>query len=268
MSSAILYVAIVAIWACVLIPRWLRHSPSVAENTAEEYGASSTGPPVAESTEFSADGFSADPVEVDVAEVDVAEVDVAEVAAAEFSDDELSDDEPDEGSPPPRAPLTREESRRRMLAARRRLLILLASLEVAACALPLLGLAALWVIFPPTVMLLGYTLLLREASKADRERAERDSEALARAHGRTGSRAATAAPSASAPSAPSASAPSASAPPASAAPAAPAYPEPEDYEDLGHARDYAPGLAGKYTTSNADVTDPAEYPEYKRAVGD
>ena len=36
MSSAILYVAIVAIWACVLIPRWLRRdSARGAGDTAD-----------------------------------------------------------------------------------------------------------------------------------------------------------------------------------------------------------------------------------------
>ena len=36
MSSAILYVAIVAIWAGVLIPRWLRRDTSAATATSEQ----------------------------------------------------------------------------------------------------------------------------------------------------------------------------------------------------------------------------------------
>ena len=45
---------------------------------------------------------------------------------------------------------------------------------------------------------------------------------------------------------------------------------PADYEDSG--RDFAPGLAGKYTTSNADPEPAAEEYVYEvprlRAVGD
>ena len=36
LSSAILYVAIVVIWACVLIPRWLRRDTSVAVAASAE----------------------------------------------------------------------------------------------------------------------------------------------------------------------------------------------------------------------------------------
>ena len=78
-------------------------------------------------------------------------------------------------------PLSAEESRRRMLAARRRLLLMLIGLEVAAIALAVLGLAAVWVVVPPSIMLIGYLLLLREAGQADAERAQYEAEAAARA---------------------------------------------------------------------------------------
>ena len=45
MSSAILYLAIVAIWACVLIPRWLRRD-SAAGVAAAPHGTGSRAPPV------------------------------------------------------------------------------------------------------------------------------------------------------------------------------------------------------------------------------
>ncbi len=49
-----------------------------------------------------------------------------------------------------------------------------------------------------------------------------------------------------------------------------AAPVPADYEESG--RDFAPGLAGKYTTSNADQEPEAEEYTYEpprlRAVGD
>jgi hypothetical protein len=138
-----------------------------------------------------------------------------------------------------------------MLAARRRLLLMLLALEAAAIALTVLHLAALWVLIPPTIMLIGYLLLLREAAHADVERARREAEAEAEA-ARSRARAEARARTRDRRTAP---------PPAPAVP----EPAPEDYSDLGDGRDYAPGLAGKYTTSNSGVVDLSEY---KRAVGD
>ena len=59
-----------------------------------------------------------------------------------------------------------------MLSARRRLLGMLLALVAGSGALAYTGMAAWWVVVPPTVMLLGYLALLREASKADAERRE------------------------------------------------------------------------------------------------
>jgi hypothetical protein len=59
-----------------------------------------------------------------------------------------------------------------VLSARRRLLGMLVVLTIGSTALAVTGLAAWWVVVPPTVMLLGYMALLREASKADAERRE------------------------------------------------------------------------------------------------
>jgi hypothetical protein len=142
-----------------------------------------------------------------------------------------------------------------MLKARRRLLTMLLALEGAAIALAVTHLAALWVVIPPSVMLAGYMLLLREAAHADTERVERDREraaaqAQAQARVRAQERARAREHAAS------------RAPAPVAAPAA--------YEEAGPGRDFAPGLAGKYTTSNADVTGTADQPDerYLRAVGD
>ena len=59
-----------------------------------------------------------------------------------------------------------------MLTARRRLLGMLLALAIGSGALAYTKMAAWWVIVPPTVMLLGYLVLLREASRADAERRE------------------------------------------------------------------------------------------------
>ena len=159
-----------------------------------------------------------------------------------------------------------------MLAARRRLLMMLAGLEIAAAALGLTGLAAVWVVIPPTVMLAGYLLLLREAAKADAERAQHDAETAAHARERATARARAA--RRVTPADGTSAAGVAAAAEALAAKLA-AAPVPADYEDAG--RDFAPGLAGKYTTSNADADVADEdyddgYDGYEaprlRAVGD
>jgi hypothetical protein len=60
----------------------------------------------------------------------------------------------------------------KVLSARRRLLYLLLVLALGSGALAVTKMAAWWVVVPPTIMLLGYTGMLREASKADAERRE------------------------------------------------------------------------------------------------
>ncbi len=264
MSSAILYVTIVAIWACVLIPRWLRRDS--ARGAADTAGEAVPGDAVldddAGDTADSDDGGRAagaagaerpGPVRAGpVRAGPVRATRAVEVAAAAVEDVAEAEDPADEAP----APLTSQESRQRMLAARRRLLGMLLVLETAAIALAMLGLAALWVVIPPSVMLAGYMLLLREAAHADRERAAREQEAasardLARERARARVRAAATAP----------------APAPAAVPAAPAA----GYEEAGPGRDFAPGLAGKYTTSNADIVDTSGEQtgeRYLRAVGD
>jgi hypothetical protein len=237
MSSAILYLAIVAIWACVLIPRWLkRDSARVA------------------------------PAPVTAESPDLAEFD------AEAEDGTPEDEAPRRIRARARTvePLSAEEARRRMLGARRRLLLTLIGLEAAAIALAFLGLAAVWVVVPPSIMLIGYLLLLREAAQADAEWAQYEAEAAARAREHeiahtAQARRVTPADGTSTESIGGAAA-------ALAAKFA-AAPVPADYEDSGPGRDFAPGLAGKYTASNVgaeadeDHCDTYEAPRL-RAVGD
>jgi hypothetical protein len=245
MSSAILYLAIVAIWACVLIPRWLKRD-----------SARGTAAPVLQEPPVPAE-----------AGLDAADTDRSGQDADEAVDE---DDAPHQSRflARTRGPLTAEESRRHMLAARRRLLLMLLGLEIAAVALAVLRLAAVWVVVPPSVMLGGYLLLLREAAKADAEQAAYEAEAAVQAaeQARAQAREAVPAEDTEAEDVPAAAA-------ALAAKFA-AAPVPADYEDAGPGRDFAPGLAGKYTTSNADA-EPADEDYYEtyevpplRAVGD
>jgi hypothetical protein len=140
-SSAILYAAIIAIWAGVLIPRWLKRS-SVS--------------PVAAS---------------DVSELPEAPAEVAEEPPPGRRQRRAGDvrRSPDSGSA---GSAGVDPGRRRVLAARRRLLGLLVLLAAAAGALAYTRMAAWWVVVPPSVMLLGYLPLLRAASKVDAERRE------------------------------------------------------------------------------------------------
>jgi hypothetical protein len=245
MSSAILYLAIIAIWLCVLIPRWLKRDSARGAVVASDAAAGGETP-----VTTTAD---ADPaVQVEDGGPRAAESgEVARPAAA------------------PTPPLSAEEARRRIMTGRRRLLGMLILLEIAAVALAVVGLAALWVIIPPTIMLTGYLLLLREAAHADAERAQREAEAAAHARERAKAKAARARARARAAQR---STPAEGTPMEAAALAAKfaAAPVPADYEDSG--RDFAPGLAGKYTTSNADPEPASEDYVYEvprlRAVGD
>ena len=122
-------------------------------------------------------------------------------------------------------------------------------------------------VIPPSIMLIGYLLLLREAAQADAERARHEAEAAAQARARL-AHARRATPAEGTSTAGVAAAAAALAARLAAAPVA------ADYEDSGPGRDFAPGLAGKYTTSNADAetADEDYYDSYEqprlRAVGD
>ena len=256
MSSAILYLAIIAIWLCVLIPRWLKRDSARGAVVAPDTAAPGETP-----TTTAADGD---------------ETDIADDGAPRVA-------EPGVAAPPPTTPavpappLSAEEARRRILTGRRRLLGMLILLEIAAIALAVVGLAAMWVIIPPTIMLVGYLLLLREAAHADAERAQREAEAAAHARERERARAKAARAGGRAAqrstSAEGTPVDGTALEPATAAALAAKFaaaPVPADYEDSG--RDFAPGLAGKYTTSNADSEPAAEDYVYEvprlRAVGD
>jgi hypothetical protein len=257
MSSAILYLAIIAIWLCVLIPRWLKRDSARGAVIAPDIAAGGDTPVTA-------------PTDADQA-------DLADGGAPQVSESGPTAQPPAAPATPAPA-LSAEEARRRILTGRRRLFGMLILLEIAAIALAVVGLAALWVIIPPTIMLTGYLLLLREAAHADAERAQRDAEAVAhalereraaRAKARTRGRSAQRTTPAEGAPIDAAIGEGTTAAAALAAKFA-AAPVPADYEDSG--RDFAPGLAGKYTTSNADPAPAAEDYVYEvprlRAVGD
>ena len=175
MSSAILYVAIVAIWAGVLIPRWLRRDSAAggrnregvaateaeSEASAEVEAAEEAAPPPRRRED--AAGLEAraarpaSPVRP-VRSVRREEHAALRPAAAPARPAEVSLGEP------------RDQENKKVLSARRRVLGMLLVLAIASGVLAYTKMAAWWVVVPPTVMLLGYLALLHEAGKADAER--------------------------------------------------------------------------------------------------
>ena len=161
MSSAILYVAIVAIWAGVLIPRWLRRDSAASERYSEDLTTAEAhaepeaepAPPPRRRQERVAPRAPARPE-----------------ARPEVRSEIRPEARPEARAEPPGGP--RDGEHTKVLAARRRLLYMLLVLAIGSGALAVTKMAAWWVMVPPTIMLLGYLGLLREAAKADAERRE------------------------------------------------------------------------------------------------
>ena len=162
MSSAFLYLAIVAIWAFVLVPRWLRRQHAAPQ---PEYEADY----VPDATYYEEDGY--DPQD------EAGDADGSD-GAAPPADPALSEQSAAAATADARrtqqyarVPAARPLSRSRVLQARRRLLTMLVLLAAAAGTCTALKLTQWWVCIPPAVMLGMYLLLLREAAIADAERA-------------------------------------------------------------------------------------------------
>jgi hypothetical protein len=164
MSSAFLYIAIVAIWAFVLIPRWLRRPHLLGGETSEPAAPPNTAVPAdtGNMAEYSEDQLApaAD-----------------SVSDAAYHADTTAADVPAEVGQEPRRPTTTRraptpvQGRPRVLQARRRLLTVLVGLVAVAGVCVYLKLTSWWACVPPGGMLGIYLLLLREAALADAEQA-------------------------------------------------------------------------------------------------
>ena len=152
MSSAILYLAIIAIWAGVLIPRWLKRDTSQARSSKSPH-------------ELTGDQSA----EVTTAETDTVMDTEGDNNLAKR--DSIPDYPPAEEKIPAASHDPEPDNRARMLSARRRMLLMLVTLTVAAQGIATVRLAAWWVAIPPILMLTGYLMLLREARRADVEHA-------------------------------------------------------------------------------------------------
>jgi hypothetical protein len=143
-SSAILYFAIVAIWAGVLMPHWLRPGRRRRVEVTEHFEMHT---------------------EVYETEVDTGTGERSRPAVTEREvtvEEEVTWTEEDAA-----------ERRANILKARRRMLGTLVGLTVIAFLIAMAHVAAWWVIIPPGLMLGGFVVLLREASRSDAEQARR-----------------------------------------------------------------------------------------------
>jgi len=171
-SDSILYLAIVAIWACFLIPAWVRR-PHPARSEL----------PIEEEPEQSADIT----VDTDTEE----HVELSE-PISEYRDDVHSHNYDQAGAPqrpmqrpsprpipgpshgPSQGPSqSRQQSRQQMMRARRRMFTILAGLTLVTFMFVLSGLVQWWICVPPLVMLVLYVMLLREIAMADTELARK-----------------------------------------------------------------------------------------------
>jgi hypothetical protein len=201
-SSAILYFAIVAIWAGVLMPKWLRPSRSHRHRADGDQPAET----VAEFAQPAPDSMvdERQPDRSDQSRDDHSGEDRSRDAGARGDRsrgdrDETPGERPEADSPEAERPAawSPEEAAERqanVLRARRRMLATLIVLTAGAFAIAVTHVAAGWVIIPPGVMLGGFLLLLREASRSDAKRARRRAELAARRRVERESRAVPAAP--------------------------------------------------------------------------
>jgi hypothetical protein len=155
MSSVFLFVGIVAIWAFVLVPRWLRrhHAQprSLADGDLADGDIATDAPP--ESAE-EADDDGAD-------------------ASTDYLADEAEPVVPASPAGRPATMTTRSNPRSRMMQARRRLLTILVFLAAAAGAGAATRYIPWWTCVAPIGVLVCYFLLLRAAARADVEHARR-----------------------------------------------------------------------------------------------
>ena len=167
MSSAILYLAIVGIWAGFLVPAWVRRPHNAKLDDDLDLGTESS----AEQEEPSHEAEHAASEEPDQQAGIHAEADGHE---QEYRDEVPSHPQtPRSGQvarpPAPSVP----QSRQQMMRARRRMLKILVAMTLGTAAFAMLGVFKWWICVPPAGMLTLYVLLLREIAMADAELAHK-----------------------------------------------------------------------------------------------
>lgn len=214
MSSAILYLAIVAIWACVLVPRWVRRGHPVTQAapvlatvdedlehmgvgtagteidaaaawgsaesySAESYSAASYSAESYTSATYSAAVYLAeagDSAAISVQAVGSAAVSVP-VSGSDAARSDRARSDSARSDSARSAPARPQVGRAGIIQARRRMLTTLVTLAIAAAGCTAASLTSAWICLPPAGMLGMYVLLLREAGRADAENYRRRMEA-------------------------------------------------------------------------------------------
>jgi hypothetical protein len=158
LSGAILYLAIVAIWAVVLVPRWLR--PRQAPLQPVPVPAQDADPGWRDPASPGRD-TAGTPASISGPDTE------SEHAPGEDAGSAPGGDGPQEQEPAPCAVGRRAE----VVKARRRMLTALIALTVIAGALAVTRTDAYWVLIPPVTLLSCYLLLLRQFTQFDAQRA-------------------------------------------------------------------------------------------------
>jgi hypothetical protein len=148
LSSAILYLAIVAIWGGVLVPRWLRPAVVRTADTRETREARQREESRGESREDSNPWPDSDS-------------DTEPIPVVRPEHDHLVHRPARSAHAPHRGMI---------IQARRRMLVMITILAAGAVAMAATHVAAWWVVIPPGTMLGGFILLLREAARSDAAR--------------------------------------------------------------------------------------------------
>ncbi|PRY00435.1 hypothetical protein [Allonocardiopsis opalescens] len=165
MSSSPLYLAIVAVWAVVLVPMLLRRD---ADGERRVFGLRLRRGTGTELHDTETDGYPADGEEQADATDDAAADTYPGDGAAHRTDRRPADDAAYAEQ--------RRTSRARVIARRRRrtagLVLLLAATAVAVA----LGAGPWWVLVPPVLLFAGHLALLRTAVRVDAERRAREAE--------------------------------------------------------------------------------------------
>ena len=206
MSSAILYLAIIAIWACVLVPRWI-HKPHRVPEADELPGLKYVRASARPGSGASSASGDAPPAAWAAASAAMSSAATASANSAGAHAGKTAGANAGKAAEAPRyetggngtgQPVAIEEGvawhrvsrsyhsehqmsqrpqpqespgRTHVVQARRRLLTTLVTLTVVALAGTAVNLAPWWILVPPVGMLGVYVLLLREAAQADAEQA-------------------------------------------------------------------------------------------------
>jgi len=177
-SSAILYFAIIAIWAGFLVPAWLRRPHGNSQHTSAEHTHAEEELTVQHDEKLTPTESGEDVqggVHVEVSEhvyVDAVVYSEGSEYTEDFGPEYPQHELPAEPGSGPPAPQP-AQSRDQMLRARRRMLTILVAMTAVTGAFSYLNFVAWWLVVPPAALLAVYLLLLRTIATADADLARK-----------------------------------------------------------------------------------------------